>query len=326
MKFDVIVGNPPYQLSDGGGMGTSAIPLYQKFVQQAKKLKPRYLSMIIPSRWYSGGKGLDDFRSEMLHDRHVRHITDYFDPSECFPGIDLSGGVCYFLWDRDSEGLCEVETIRGGEKTILTRELLEEKSDTFIRFNEAVSIIRKINMKHEASFDTIVSTRKPFGFDSAIKIKNTEFTDSVRIFSYPNDGYIGKDKIRKNPEWVDKYKVLIAKAYGERGNFPYSILARPFIGGKGTCCSETYLVIGPCRNRSEAEHIVSYIITKFFRFLVLLKKNTQNAPKNVYSFVPMQDFSESWTDEKLYKKYGLTKDEIAFIESMVKTMEIGEEK
>jgi site-specific DNA-methyltransferase (adenine-specific) len=186
--------------------------------------------------------------------------------------------------------------------------------------------VKKIETKHEVSFEEIVSPRKPFGFDSMVKIKNKEFSNSIKIFSYPNDGFIDKSGIKKNSEWVDKYKVLIAKAYGERGNFPYLVLARPFIGDKGTCCSETYLVIGPCKYEKEARNINSYMITKFFRFLVLLKKNTQNASQKVYSFVPMQDFSEPWTDEKLYKKYGLTKDEIAFIEGMVRPMEAGEEK
>jgi site-specific DNA-methyltransferase (adenine-specific) len=322
MKFDVIVGNPPYQMGDGGGTGSSAIPLYEKFVRQAKKMDPRYLTMIIPSRWFSGGKGLDEFRNEMLKDKRIRHITDYFDPSECFPGIDLSGGVCYFLWNRDDKGDCNVETIRNGQISKMQRSLLEDGRDTFIRFNEGVSIVHKIDEKKEKNFVDIVSTRKPFGFDSKIKIKESDFVNAVKIYSYPKNGYIPKRDIIKNISWVNKNKVMIAKAYGERGSFPYLVLGKPFIGEKGSCCSETYLVIGPTDSKTEAINIQSYICTRFFRFLVLLRKNTQNAPRDVYSFVPMRDFSEPWTDEKLYARYGLTQEEIAFIESMIRPMEV----
>jgi site-specific DNA-methyltransferase (adenine-specific) len=322
MKFDVIVGNPPYQLSDGGGMGTSAKPIYNLFVEQAKKLSPRYLTMIIPSRWFAGGKGLDDFRKTMLKDTRIRNLVDYFDPSECFPGIDLSGGACYFLWDRDNKGDCEVETIRNGQRNKMQRPLIEEGQDTFIRFNEAISIVQKIKKKKENSFDEIVSPRTPFGIQSTVIVRSKEFNNSIKVYAYPKDGFIVKSEIKKNNKWINKYKVLIAKSYGERGSFPYLVLGKPFIGEPGTCCSETYLVIGPYKTKKEATNVICYIRTSFFRFLVLLIKNTQNAPKAVYSFVPMQDFSESWTDEKLYKKYGLTKDEIAFIESMVRPMEI----
>jgi site-specific DNA-methyltransferase (adenine-specific) len=323
MKFDVIVGNPPYQLSDGGA-GVSAKPIYHLFVEQAKKMNPRYLTMIIPSRWFAGGKGLDEFREKMLKDTRVRNLVDYFDPNECFPGIDLSGGVCYFLWDRDNKGECKVETVRSGQSSEMQRPLLEDDSDTFIRFNEAISIIHKIKKKKELSFEEIVSSRKPFGLPTNITVKEKEIKNSIKIFAYPKNGYIEKTKIEKNDEWVNSYKIYIAKSYGERGSFPYLVLAKPFIGEKNTCCSETYLVIGPFKSKKEATNVTTYITTRFFRFLVLLVKNTQDAPKRVYSFVPMQDFSELWTDEKLYKKYGLTKAEIAFIESMIRPMEIGE--
>ena len=317
MKFDVIIGNPPYQMSDGGGTGSSAMPLYHKFVEQAKKLNPRYLSMIIPARWYSGGKGLDTFRDNMLNDNHITQLVDYFDSSECFPGIDLSGGVCYFLWDRDKTGLCNVTSIKQGVRTTLARPLLEKGCDTFIRFNESVSIFNKVHNNDFVSIESIISARKPFGdivCDRSQKV-------GILVYAYPNNGYISRSKIIQNSHWVDKYKVYIAKAYGERGAFPYLVLGKPFLGEPSTCCTETYLVAGAFDNKEEAENLISYMKTRFFRFFVLYKKNTQNAARGVYSLVPMQDFSKSWADEELYAKYGLTEEEIAFIESMVRPME-----
>ncbi len=321
MKFDVIIGNPPYQLSDGGGTGSSATPIYQNFVNTAKKLNPRYLVMIIPSRWFAGGKGLDEFRDSMLNDKHIRVIHDYFDSSICFPGVDLSGGVCYFLWDRDTESKCEVISTRSDIETSQTRYLLEEGAKTFIRFNEAVDIVRKVKKLNEKSFDSIVSHRKPFGLTSKIQLRELGNSDCVLTYAYPKNGYIEKINVYSNTEAINKHKVFIAKAYGERGEFPYLVLGKPFLGEPNSCCSETYLLIGATDNKLEAENIISYIKTKFFRFLVLLKKNTQNAARNVYEFVPMQDFSKPLTDEYLYAKYKLTEEEINFIESMIRPME-----
>ena len=326
MKFDVIIGNPPYQLSDGGGMGTSATPLYHRFIEQAKKSKPRYLTMIIPSRWFAGGKGLDEFRAEMLQDSSVRKIVDYFDSTECFPGVDISGGVCYFLWDRDNKGECDIKTVRAGEESSMIRPLLEKGSDSFVRFNEAISIVRKVASKNEKSFEDIVSPRKPFGFDTQIKIRENKFVNSAKMYSYPKNGYIAVSEVTRNVDWLNKHKVMIAKAYGERGSFPYLVLSKPFIAETNSCCSETYLVIGPFGSKKESENAMKYIQTRFFRFFALLKKNTQNAAKGVYSFVPMQDFNKEWTDEKLYKKYALTQEEIDFIESMIRPMDIGKEE
>lgn len=321
MKFDVIVGNPPYQLSDGGAQ-SSAKPLYHKFVEQAKKLNPRYLSMIIPARWFAGGKGLDDFRNEMLSDKRLSKIVDYFDSNECFPGVDISGGVCYFLWDRDNKKDCSVITIRNGKRSELSRPLLEKGNNVFIRFNEAISIYRKIESKKEIAFSSLISARKPFGLTTTTKISPTKTKDSILIYSFPKNGYIEKDKILINKEWINEHKIFISYAYGERGSFPYLIIGKPFYGAPETCCTETYLVIGPFHSKEKCENVMSYMRTKFFRFLVLLKKNTQHATSKVYEIVPIQNFSEPWTDEKLYKKYGLTNDEIAFIDSMIRPMDL----
>ena len=322
MTFDVIIGNPPYQMSDGGSKA-SASPIYHLFVEQAKKLKPRYLTMIIPSRWFTGGKGLDRFRDSMLKDRHILKLVDYFDAEECFPGIDISGGVCYFLWSRDQIDDCEVVSNRKGVQSVIKRPLLksdEKNSQTFVRFNEAISILDKIKDDF-VPFSNIISSRKPFGIDTKPKLFENNNGRRIKIFAYPDNGYIDEESIIINKELVHKYKVLISYAYGERGDFPYFVIGKPFIALPNSCCSETYLVVGNFEKKELCENCISYMKTRFFRFLVLQCKNTQHATSKVYQFVPLQDFSHPWSDEMLYKKYGLDEKEIAFIESMIRPME-----
>ena len=321
MKFDVIVGNPPYQMSDGGAQA-SAKPLYHFFVEQAMKLNPKYLTMIIPARWYAGGKGLDEFRDKMLADSRLRVLVDYFDANDCFPGIDISGGVCYFLWDRDNKGLCKVVSKRKETTNEMKRELLEEGADSFIRFNQAISILRNVKAKEGfKSFMQVVSSRKPFGLDTKPHLIKQNSHGYVFTYAYPENAYVKAQEISINNNWVSQHKVFISYAYGERGDFPYFVIGKPFYGAPQTCCTETYLVIGPFASQKKCENCMSYMRTKFFRFLVLLKKNTQHATSKVYQFVPLQDFSHPWTDEMLYKKYSLTDEEIVFIESMIRPME-----
>lgn len=321
MKFDVIISNPPYQLSDGGAQA-SAKPIYHLFVEQAKKLKPRYITMIIPARWYAGGKGLDNFRDEMSHDRSIRYLADFFDSNECFPGIDLSGGVCYFLWDRDNPGKCVVESHHSQKVSKTERSLLEYGVDTFIRFNEAIPILQKVKQKQEPSLSDEISSRKPFGLETNVFLYDTRDSDDmIMAYSYMRKGYIKVGAITQHKEWIDKFKVCISYAYGERGAFPYQVIGKPFILPKNSCCTETYIVLSVFDDIEKAKNLCQYISTKFARFLILLLKNTQHATKQVYQFVPIQDFSKPWTDEELYKKYGLSQEETDFIESMIKPME-----
>ena len=321
MKFDVIIGNPPYQLSDGGGSGTSAMPIYHKFIHQSKKLKPRYLSMITPSRWFSGGKGLDEFRDKMLNDNHIRQIHDFIEATDCFPGVQIKGGVSYFLWDRDNQGDCFVVTHKGNELSEgVERPLLEKGNDIFIRYNEAIDIFHKVQAKNEQSIEDLVSTRRPFGIASNYRGRTNQKTNDLRLYQNGGIAYISRQEITINKELVDNWKVYIPFLGSGSDAFPHMILGRPFVGEPETVSTETYLAIGAFSSKQECENVISYIQTRFFRFLVLLKKPSQNATKKVYTFVPIQDFSEPWTDEKLYAKYGITEEEQAFIESMIRPM------
>ena len=316
MKFDVIVGNPPYQLKDGGHEA-SAKPIYQLFVDQAKKLNPKYLTMIIPSRWFTGGKGLDDFRSTMLNDRRIRVIHDFIDASECFGnGVSIKGGVCYFLWDRDNMGDCKVITHDSGEIiSEKTRPLLEQGQNTFIRYNEAISILKKIQKLNKNSFSSLVSSRKPFGITTDYKGKNKIFKDAIKIYQNKGIGYVSKKEIINNLELVQKHKIIVPYAVGT-GDSKTDVI-KPIYSEPNSCCTETYLNIGPFPSKKICDNVVTYISTKFFHFLITLKKNTQHTTKNVYEFVPLEDFSEEISDKKLYKKYNLNNDEIEFIEKMI---------
>ncbi|RKY07308.1 MAG: restriction endonuclease, partial [Planctomycetota bacterium] len=322
MKFDVIIGNPPYQLNDGGGTGSSAVPIYNRFVSQAKKLNPRFLTMIIPSRWFSGGKGLDAFRNEMLNDSRIRRIVDYSDSADCFPGVDIAGGICYFLWDRDNKGDCKIENRHQGGSTISTRPLNE--FGTFIRNGVAVSIVKKIKESSKLTLDQIVSSRKPFGLES----KQRSYTEGdLKLIWSGGEGVIPSSKITNGKELIRKWKVLLSKTSHDHAGQPdrygkRRIFSRIEVISPNTVCTESYLIVGPFESEEKAKKMTSYLKTNFCRFLVSTILLTQNITKDKFQFVPMPDMTKEWTDEKLYKKYDLTKEEIAFIESRIRPMEL----
>ena len=330
LKFDAIVGNPPYQLNDGGGTGSSAVPIYQNFVQQAKILNPRYISMIMPSRWFTGGRGLDAFRDEMLHDNSIRIIHDFPHATDCFPTVDIKGGICYILWDRDCKGTCEVYTHNNVQITsAVERPLLEKGMTTFVRSNGIINILRKVLATGENSFSDMISPNDPFGFDirennSYKRVKAdfelSPFSDCVKLYynGWRKDGvgYIAKSRIRKNIELIDKVKIFIPKAWGT-GNVATDWL-NPFIPDSHSCCTETYLVVGPFDNVKTANNVISYIHTRFFHAMLSVVKLTQNTMQQSYSKIPIQDFSKPWTDEDLYEKYNLTNDEICFLNTTFK--------
>ena len=320
MKFDVIIGNPPYQLDDGG-FNKSASPLYNKFVEQAKKLKPRYLSMIIPSRWFGGGKGLEDFRKGMLNDNHIRVLVDFENASECFPGVDIAGGVCYFLWDRDNEGLCDAINIRNEREYRSLRSLNE--FDTYIRHNESVDIIHKVNSQKEGKMSSMVSSSKPFGLRTFVRPQ--ECGDIVLRWQN-GEGPYNSNEITTGREMINQWKVITSYVGYDHAGSPgkdgkRKVFSKIDILPPKTICTETYLVVGSFNSEAEAKHLVAYMKTLFFRFLVSQFMYSHHITRDSYRLVPIQDFAQEWTDEKLYAKYGLTEDEIAFIESMIRPME-----
>ena len=335
MQFDVIIGNPPYQLGDGG-FGTSAAPIYQLFVDQAKALEPRYLSLVIPSRWFAGGKGLDDFRLSMLGDKRVRSLDDFLSAADVFPGVGLKGGICFFLWDRDHPGLCTVTThFEGLSPAPVTRSLLQEGADIFIRFNEALPILRKVleretgqsvslRLPDASKFSGLVSSRKPFGLETTFRGRSERAPGDVKVYQNGGVGYVNREDIRMSTDLIDAWKLFVGRAAPGTGNkdtYPHRIISTPFLGEPGEISAETYLAIGPFLSQSEAQSAMSYLSCRLTRLLILLHKPSQDTTKRVYTFVPTQTWDREWTDADLYEKYGITDEEIAFIESMVRPME-----
>lgn len=324
MKFDVIIGNPPYQL-DTEGAGRQARPLYNIFVEQAKKLNPRYLTMIIPSRWFAGGMGLDKFRDTMKNDKRIRVLVDYTNSKDCFPGLSISGGICYFLWDRDYNGKCRFTNNNNGK--LITEERLLNEFPVLVRYNRAISIIRKVLSLKEDSLSSIVGTLMPYGLST--NVRGHKLKQDGDLVLHASDGitYIEQDLITKGFDTIDKYKVLVSKVSsehagepGKEGKFKVLTTATKVIG-PNEVCTHSYLLVGNYTQKIYADNLCSYLYTSFVRFLIWSSMSSINVSKAVFAFVPLQDFSHPWTDEMLYKKYGLTDEEIGFIESMIRPME-----
>ena len=335
MKFDIIIGNPPYQLSDGGAQASS-MPLYQKFIERAIELRPKYLSMIVPSRWFTGGKGLDDFRTKMLNDKRLVEIHDFPNGSECFPNVEIKGGVNYFLWNKDYDDDCTIYTHMNGAVTSkCKRPLLENGCNVFIRNNNLVSIFKKVSSFGEISFSKIVSPRKPYGLSgdffkdtskySLPPVAPAPFINGLTIYGLDAKQkrikmYAPGDYPLPKKDYVDGYKMFMARNQGE-GKFGETF-SEPIFASPNECCTETFIVIGPFNTKDEMFNCYSYICTKFFRAMVAIKKNDQSAAQGIYQYVPIQDFTKYWKDEDLYKKYGLTNDEITFIENNIQSMNL----
>lgn len=324
MQFDVIIGNPPYQLGDGGGGGgASATPIYNLFIESALALEPRYVTMITPSRWFSGGKGLDEFRDKMLHDGRFIKLVDYPQLYDVFPGVKIRGGLSYWVWGREHEGGCQITTMIGeeivGEPTV--RNL--DAYDVLIRRNEAVRILDKVTAyredgEREPSLGDQVSARKPFGLSNETgKTSPQGMREPVLIYGNQQTSYLERDKISNNEEWVDRWKVLLVKAHGTSGRDDVTILGNPIVAAPGSACTETYLVIGTYDTEEEATNMASLMRTRFVRFLVSLRKITQNITRDSYRFVPLLPVDRVWTDGALYDRYGLSQEDVDFIESLI---------
>jgi len=325
MKFDVIVGNPPYQMSDGGsGTGISAKPIFQLFVEQSMKLNPSYLTMIIPSRWFSGGKGLDEFRNKILKDKRIRELVDFQKSRDCFPGVDIAGGVCYFLWDKNYEGVCNFTSIINGKSVSKSRRL--DEHEVFVRDNYGIEIIKKLK-NEKLFFDKIVLSRNPFGFVSSERGQKKNFNNSIKLISSGGEGYVKKEEILKNKDLIGLYNVYIGKVNPDRGGVNNSkdgksnVITKIKIAKPSEITSETYLILSSFKTNSEAENCANFFKTKFVRFLVLLTLSSMNITKNNFQFVPCVNFQESWDDKKLYKKYKIIEEEINHIESLIKDMQ-----
>jgi site-specific DNA-methyltransferase (adenine-specific) len=324
MQFDVIIGNPPYQMKGGAG-GTSDSSIYHLFVEQAKKLEPKFLSMVVPSRWLAGGRGLDAFREQMLKSGQLRNLTDFTDSSEAFPGVQIKGGVCYFLWEAGYNGTCNVTRVDGGIENHQPNRLLGE-FDIFVRDERALGILRKVLSKKEPSILELISGDTPFGIATNFN-EWSEKRASGLIALHLIDkgkrtvGFMKRSGIRKNAAIIDVWKVLVPKAYGAGESFPHQILGKEIIAAPPSACTQSYLTISPFESEQAASSFISYYRSRFFRFLVSLRKITQDALRSTYTWVPQQAWNCTWNDELLYEKYGITEKEVTYIESMIRPME-----
>lgn len=328
MQFDVIIGNPPYQMTGGGG-GTNDSPIYDLFVQQAIRLEPRFLSMVIPSRWMAGGRGLGEFRTKFLSDRHIRTLVDYENAKDAFPTVGIGGGVCYFLWDRDNPGSCECTYHRSGSPIGPFTRALDE-FDVFVRDKRSVDVLRKVISAGYKSFEELVSGDTPFGLATNFShYARDAAADDTQLLLYANvatkrvRGAVAREKISKNKQLIDVWKLFLPVAGSGRERERSGIdlvLGPPIIAEPGSVCTQTYLVAGPLKSRAEAESVESYLRTRLARFLISLRKPAQHVFRGMYRWVPVQPWDRTWTDTALYEKYGVTAEEQAFIETMIRPM------
>ena len=338
MQFDVIIGNPPYQLDDGG-FGASAVPIYNKFVEQAKALEPRFLIMVIPSRWFFGGRGLDEFRKSMLSDRRTRRLVDYPDSRDVFQGVDVAGGICYFLWDRDNPGECSVIAYeQGNEPDEVVRPLMELGAEVFIRSNKALPILKKImnvengdvsgrlELPTGKRFDAQVSAQKPFGLRTFFRGTESRSADNdILVLQSRGRAWTSRKDITSGEDLIDKWKVFTSKSSSEHAgqvdkNGQRRVLSLSGVIPPGSVVTETYILLGVFDTEDEARNCFSYVVTKLFRFLIAVRSSAQDLARSAYAFVPKQDFSKAWTDSELYNKYGLTDGEVAYIEGLIRPM------
>jgi site-specific DNA-methyltransferase (adenine-specific) len=327
VQFDVIIGNPPYQLDDGGA-GKSAAPIYQKFIQVSKAIAPRFLTMITPSRWMAGGKRLDDFRAEMLSDDRVRAITDFVDSDEAFPGVDVAGGVSYFLWDRDSRGLCSVTTVVRGQRTAAVERRLDE-FDVFVRHSAAISVLHKVWPDGAVASESLasrVSGRNAFGFATNYRGAAAQdgIEQAIRLVSSGGEGYVPRGPVRTNTAWIDAWKATVSRA-APAGGRPdragrYYGLSSIRVIGPGVVTTEAYPVVGAFETETEAENMCIYLRSRFVRFLLTLRAANQSVTRSTFAFVPNLPMDRVWTDDHLYEFYGIDAAEQAYIESLVRPM------
>ena len=324
MQFDVIIGNPPYQLASDGG--TRDVPIYQHFVEQAKALQPRYLSMVIPSRWMASGLGLTEFRNTMLNDTRLRVLTDYTNAAEVFSSVGINGGACYFLWDAEHDGECLVSNVRGGEVSGPSLRSLNE-FDVMVRDQKSLGILRKTLSHNEPSINSILARDKEFGwtsnFDGFHKIEKKGDIPLFYIRKVKrNHGYIEREKVTKSARLIDTWKLLVPAVGSGREREKSGVdmvLGPPQIAPCPSVCTQSFLFFF-VKTQEEAESIQSYYKTRFFRFLVSLRKITQHATHSTYTWVPMQSWDRTWNDEALYEKYDISKDEQAYIETLIRPM------
>ena len=325
MKFDVIIGNPPYQMSDGG-FGRSSSPIYQMFVKQAKKMNPRFMTMIIPARWFSGGKGLDEFREEMLNDNRIRYLVDYQNSRDVFPGVDVAGGICFFLWDKDNRGDCIVTNYFDGKENTSSRMLNE--FPILIRHSGAISIIEKVLSRKENNskmLSEFVSSRKPFGLPTNYTPRNKGvscwFTQKIGLkYADPKD-------VADENGLLNKWKFLIPPApiagqtdFSKPIGFYYEGNTR--IAKPGECCTESYLVAGAFSTKQEVLSFKSYLFTKTVRFLLLQAVISQHVTKEKFIFVPLlEKYDQIFSDEVLIERWGLSKKEWAYIDARIKSID-----